>query len=333
MELNKKSQENSGSSTSFQADQMTVYMIDYREKEISEKIQKLDKDRDRKIEEIVKEKRKYAKVTINIPYEEFNSREENLLKHGLANFLQISIDEINIEMKERGSTSVTISLPSYLSDDTLEQLLYHKDKRIVDILTKIKSIKMLKNIDIFHNIKRNHAFNLYDNFLELCMNGICPSISKEHAYYLVDISSEGYITQRAYYYSIDNIGIDDKDRLCIAQRKGMVSLACTKTPSLNKEVFEKDQDQIKNHYYLNAVKRKAYWNMLSQKHKYADKDYNSAVYFVDKIKNLYDTGVNEKKYEAVQELKKLLVENLNIANALDMYKVCFLRQCLNEKLE
>jgi viroplasmin and RNaseH domain-containing protein len=91
MELNKKSQENCGSSTNIQADQMIVYMIDCHEDDTDERIKELNKDCDRKIEEI--KNKKYAKVTLSMPYDDFSSREENLLKHGLANFLQISINE------------------------------------------------------------------------------------------------------------------------------------------------------------------------------------------------------------------------------------------------
>lgn len=332
MELNKKSQENCGSSTNLQADQMIVYMIDCHEDNSDERIKELNKDRDRKIEEI--RNKKYAKVTLNIPYDDFGSREENLLKHGLANFLQISIEEISIEMKERGSTEITISLPRHLSDKVIKQLLCQNNKEDISILDTIINVNILKQQDAFHAVKRKYAFDLYDIFLDHCMKGICPLISQAHSYYLIDISIEGYIANRAYYYSIDEIGRDSQDRFFIAQKKGKIMLeCCVKKPSLNKEIFNEDQNQINKQYYKNAVKRKAYWNMLSGKYKNSKEDYSNALYFVDKIKELYDRGINKKQVEVLQELKELLVENLNIASALDMYKFCFLRQCLNEKLE
>jgi hypothetical protein len=167
-------------------------------------------------------------------------------------------------MKERGNTELTISLPIYLPDKVIRQLLCQNNKEGVSILNKIININILKQQDRFHDVKRKYAFDLYDIFLDRCMKGVCPLISQVHSYYLIDISAEGYIANRAYYYSVDEIGKDSQDKFFIAQKKGKIMFECgVKKPALNKATFDGDQNQINNQYYKNAVRRKAYWNMLS----------------------------------------------------------------------
>lgn len=97
-----------------------------------------------------------------------------------------------------------------------------KNKIYIYALEKIMSafsFKKEKNLDGWHSVKRKLSFDVFDQLLTFCENGICPKIKNEYIYCLSDISINGYIRERAHYYSVDGIGIDDNNRHYMAIEK------------------------------------------------------------------------------------------------------------------
>lgn len=186
--------------------------------------------------------------------------------------------------------------------------------------------------DKYHMLKRNIGFAWFDRMLEDCRNEKCPGYFSDDIFYaLTDISLEGYVLQKAYYFSGAEVGISDKERYFKALGRINNVLVCKKKTKLNINLFNHDSRQIyyktekKSTFYQSARLRKAYWSYLKN---YPNndqiEDYFSTCGFIDKIHRIY----NKKKCtsEDLEKYKEILFENHHIANPLDLYRFCVVRK-------
>jgi len=186
--------------------------------------------------------------------------------------------------------------------------------------------------DKYHMLKRNIGFAWFDRMLEDCRNEKCPGYFSDDIFYaLTDISLEGYVLQKAYYFSGAEVGISDKERYFKALGRIDNVLVCKKKTKLNINLFNHDSRQIyyktekKSPFYQSARLRKAYWSYLKN---YPNndqiEDYFSTCGFIDKIHRIY----NKKKCtpEDFEKYKEILSENHHIANPLDLYRFCVVRK-------
>jgi len=186
--------------------------------------------------------------------------------------------------------------------------------------------------DKYHMLKRNIGFAWFDRMLEDCRNEKCPGYFSDDIFYaLTDISLEGYVLQKAYYFSGAEVGISDKERYFKALGRIDNVLVCKKKTKLNINLFNHDSRQIyyktekKSTFYQSARLRKAYWSYLKN---YPNndqiEDYFSTCGFIDKIHRIY----NKKKCtsEDLEKYKEILSENHHIANPLDLYRFCVVRK-------
>lgn len=58
-------------------------------------------------------------ITINIEHDAFDRRAENTLRHALAHFLDVPVDQISIIAVKKGSTKVVVELPEYAAQNLL----------------------------------------------------------------------------------------------------------------------------------------------------------------------------------------------------------------------
>lgn len=57
------------------------------------------------------------------------------------------------------------------------------------------AIKRGKNLDGWHSVKRKWGFDVFDQLITFCENGICPEVKKEYIYCLSDVSINCYIRE------------------------------------------------------------------------------------------------------------------------------------------
>ena len=186
--------------------------------------------------------------------------------------------------------------------------------------------------DKYHRLKRNIGFAWFDRMLEDCQNENCPGYFSDDIFYaLTDMSLEGYVLQKAYLFSGEEVGINDKERYFKALGRINNVLVCQKKTKLNINLFNQDSRQIyyktekTSPFYQSARLRKAYWSYLKN---YPNndqiEDYFSTCEFIDKIHRIY----NKKRCtsEDLEKYKEILSENHHIANPLDLYRFCVVRK-------
>jgi hypothetical protein len=185
--------------------------------------------------------------------------------------------------------------------------------------------------DKYHVLKRNIGFAWFDRMLKDCREGNCPDYVTDDIFYaLTDMSIEGYVLHKAYLLSGDEVGINDKERYFKALGRINNVLICKKETKLNNNLFNQDSRQVyyktekTSTFYESARLRKAYWKYL-KKNPNNDQieDYFSTCEFIDKIHRIY----NKKKCtsEDFETYKEILSENQDIANPLDLYRFCIVR--------
>ena len=184
----------------------------------------------------------------------------------------------------------------------------------------------------YHTLKRNIGFAWFDRMLEDCRNENCPGYFSDDIFYaLTDISLEGYVLQKAYLFSGDEVGINDKERYFKALGKINNVLVCKKKTKLNINLFNQDSRQVyykaekTSTFYQSARLRKAYWSYLKNyPNNHQIEDYFSTCEFIDKIHRIY----NKKRCtsEDFETYKEILSENHHIANPLDLYRFCVVRK-------
>jgi hypothetical protein len=185
--------------------------------------------------------------------------------------------------------------------------------------------------DKYHTLKRNIGFAWFDRMLEDCRNENCPGYFSDDIFYaLTDMSLEGYVLQKAYLFSGDEVGINDKERYFEALGRIKNVLGCKKETKLNINLFNQDSRQVyyktekTSTFYQSARLRKAYWSYLKNyPNNHQIEDYFSTCEFIDKIHRIYNkkrcTSKDFEKYE------EILSENHHIANPLDLYRFCVVR--------
>ncbi|MBW2605225.1 MAG: hypothetical protein JRE28_13080 [Deltaproteobacteria bacterium] len=186
--------------------------------------------------------------------------------------------------------------------------------------------------DKYHTLKRNIGFAWFDRMLEDCRNGNCPGyFSDDISYALTDISLEGYVLQKAYLFSGDEVGMNDKERYFKALGRINNVLVCKKETKLNINSFSNDSRQVyyktekTTTLYQSARLRKAYWSYLKNyPNNHQVEDYFSTCEFIDGIHRIY----NKKRCisEDFETYKEILSENHHIANPLDLYRFCVVRK-------
>lgn len=202
-----------------------------------------------------------------------------------------------------------------------------------EFLSEYKS-KLYDNTldDNYHTLKRSLGFAWFDRMLGDCRQGNCPGyFSNDIFYALTDMSLEGYVLQKAYHFSDTGVGINDNERYFKALGEINTVLACKKEPKLNINLFNQDSRQVyyktekKSAFYQSARLRKAYWKYLKEYPNNDEiEDYFSTCGFIDKVHGIY----NKKRCTSqdFETYKKILSENLDIANPLDLYRLCIIRK-------
>jgi hypothetical protein len=169
------------------------------------------------------------------------------------------------------------------------------------------------------------------------MNSKCPLLSVDLHDSLSEISVEGYIKEKSYYYSIDGKGSNDVHRYNMAIERAVRMFNCPIMPTLSPELFNyNNQNTTQN--TSRAKRRKAYWAHLSKElDNNAQEDSKSdaiqAADFITTLSKYYHDITYSNKPVDLTMLEKLLLNNLGLANAIDMYQYCFIRQLQEELLE
>jgi hypothetical protein len=184
------------------------------------------------------------------------------------------------------------------------------------------------NDDVSHDIKRRQSFEIFDRLLDSCMRHKCPLLVANSHKYLIDISVEGYILERAYFNSLD--GTEGVENYMMAQERVQRMLVCPIRPSLSPKLFDHDAEDAKNNIE-NVIRRKAYWAYQSRiSHQGGGDsrtDYAEAMNFQEQMTSAYLDATMNKKPVDLDILKRLLEDSPYMANAIDMYRYCFIRQC------
>lgn len=185
--------------------------------------------------------------------------------------------------------------------------------------------------DKYHTLKRNIGFAWFDRMLKDCRNGNCPIYFSDDIFYaLTDVSIEGYILQKAYYFYIAGIGMNDQGRYFKAMEEINTVLTCKKEAKLTINLFNRDSKQVyyrtekKSPLYQSVRLRKAYWNYLkAYPNNDQIEDYFFTCDFIEKIHRIY----NKKRCtsEDLEKYIETLSENRHIANPLDLYRLCIIR--------
>ncbi len=201
-----------------------------------------------------------------------------------------------------------------------------------DFLFEYKSKSYPDNLDDnYHTLKRNIGFAWFDRMLKDCQKGNCPRYFSDDIFYaLTDVSLEGYVLQKAYHLSGAEVGMNDKEIYFKALGEINNVLVCKKEARLNLNLFNQDSRQVyyktekKSTFYQSVRLRKAYWNYLKE---YPNndqiEDYFFTCEFIDKIHRIY----NKKRCtsEDLDKYIEILSENRHIANPLDLYRLCIIR--------
>jgi hypothetical protein len=176
--------------------------------------------------------------------------------------------------------------------------------------------------DADHSLKRRLSFEILDGLLKDCANNTCPFLDLEYHNYLIDISAEGYILERAYYYSADKEKKDEKESYFSADSRIRKIFSCSiSTPKLNDKLFKIDNEDLdtNQNHQQGAINRKAYWRSLSRKKQRRDgdpnTDYSDSCDFVKKITSNDPTTLNELFF----------TDYIDMVNGVDLFRFCFMR--------
>lgn len=205
---------------------------------------------------------------------------------------------------------------------------------IKDIKDRFEAIHNQPEISYQHEQMRLNGFLIFDSLIEDCQRGMCPDLigtTKGRMEYealvkfLTDISIDGYIEEKAYYYAEAGIGSDDKNRYYMANERILRVLNCNMIPTVNCVLLDYDSNSINSHYKENARRRKAYW-MYLQYAPYNNPytDYCGASRFIEEIHET--SGKKRCNDDDLSKVMNLVLDYSHIANALDLYRVCLTRK-------
>ncbi len=205
------------------------------------------------------------------------------------------------------------------------------DRAAVAYLKELEDIIERETLDGIHRQKRIYSFLVLDRLLDCCQKGVCPPLREDEHRFLIDISLQGYIQQRAYYYSVDGIGVDDDDRYNMAKRRiEQVLLRCEVDPNFKDTLFKRDYDLVREGETTHAAtRRKAYWQFMHREYLGEDGDayfdWNAAEVFFQKM---YEDKMEEDggREITLDECRRLWLEHLDKANGVDLYRFCCTRK-------
>ncbi len=193
---------------------------------------------------------------------------------------------------------------------------------LLQVQRELERLDKKQQTDAYHDAKRRLSFDTLDRLLDSCERGFCPCLNPEEHELLIDISAEGYILERAYFYSNDNIGTDNEDRYYMARNRIMGVFDCqVDEPKLGFSLFKKDCCEIEKSQYCGngAKKRKAYWRYLARNVD-VSKDSSAKNDFCDACGMLDSLCKSGKK-----RTKQLWKNNLDIINGIDLFRYCLFR--------
>lgn len=173
--------------------------------------------------------------------------------------------------------------------------------------------------DFKHDFKRRLSFDKLDQMIDGCFEGKCPEITDECHYLLVDISLEGYIQERAYYYSIDKIWANDEERYNKSKDRINKVLKCDKQCGIDKGVIDLGFNDLKQNQD-SAKRRKAFWSYLSRKNQDKHADYLESSGLVDKFSDAFNQPefINSIRQEQWPKQAHLI-------NGFELFSLCLLR--------
>jgi len=193
--------------------------------------------------------------------------------------------------------------------------------------------------DGFHWAKRIMGFDCFDDLLEKCYQGVCPisELRPASIYMLTDISIEGFINIKAYLLGEEGIGNDHAHRYHMAEKKIKHVFKCQKDPGKISDVFKIDTNELMNknvkpEAFHGARKRKAFWAYLTYRpHNTPQVDYLNSEKFIHEIHFLSNKNVCST--QEIETIKILIESNRHIANALDLYRYCYIKHKVLKKEE
>lgn len=206
-----------------------------------------------------------------------------------------------------------------------------KDKfNIKDVLYDMECMENRCHIDKVHNEKRITSFCILDALIDKCLAGEgCPNIEESYHKYLIDISLEGYVNLRSYYYEVDGIGKDDIDRYMAALNRIGKIINCSRVCKLNRQIFVDKSKEISVDYRVGCGirNRKAYWNYM--KHEGFNNpvtDYEGACSVIQNIHEPLVNGHDKRKSEGIAaKIRKYVERNMHIVNGFELFQLCLFR--------
>lgn len=183
------------------------------------------------------------------------------------------------------------------------------------------------NADEIHWCKRLWSYDLMDEFLDGCAQGRCPNLAKEDLQYLIDISVNGYVKQKALRMSEANQGSDDKHRYYQALARAQAVLRCSINPTFPRDLFDADERDLASNpaHREGARKRKAYWRYMDREGgegsltDHDREDFCDACGFLNSVHSAPGGKASPPNPDDWER-------NFDIVNAIDLYRFCLQRK-------
>jgi hypothetical protein len=177
--------------------------------------------------------------------------------------------------------------------------------------------------DACHDFKRRIGFEILDGLLRECSEGRCPNFDPAYHKCLIDVSIEGYILKRAYYYSADEEEKSETDDYYRAVSRIRQVFSCPSMPMLSDELFEIDSNDLHDNpeHHRGAERRKAFWRYLSRRDLAHNNngdhrtDYCDSCGFLGVITSNDSDKLNKSFYE----------DHIDMVNGLDLFRFCIAR--------
>lgn len=210
-------------------------------------------------------------------------------------------------------------------EDTFDEVIELTKKGLINAIESIK-----KGVDQanFQDKKRLVGYLLFDEMVDSCFKGICPSIltNKSVIYPLTDVSINGYLLKKAFLiYKKTGCGDSVKNYHIAHERISKIFNCGGKINGT--DIFIEDTNQINDigaSHFSSSRKRKAYWRYQTYPENYDSFfNYISAESF---IKRLHGISLKEEcTTEDVSNAKEILKKNYHIANPLDLFRLCVIK--------
>jgi len=210
-------------------------------------------------------------------------------------------------------------------------------KRFEHIADELKENETTADEDYRHAKKRRLSFTILDCLIDYCVNAKkCPPIELRFEHYLIDISIERYIEDRAYFYSIDKIGTNDKNRYRMAEDRIKAVLECPNACRLGSKLFVGAIKDIMNEDLIRSgtKNRKAFWTYLKFKPNNNPKtDYEGAAGFVKKFHLEFFKLLQNKEQKQTRNwnhMKSFVENHRYILNGFELFQACAIKNILGK---